>query len=103
MPLIATTLPYINDPTVYNETDNVTLTCEHNARPGPRGIMWQRNNVTNSTTPSLMINSIQQSDAGIYTCCIVRRIAGELVTTCNDFTITVQCEYSYSYVLFSCL
>ena len=102
MPLIATTLPYINDPTVYNETDDVTLRCEYNARPSPSRIRWQRNNVTLSTTPLLMINSIQQSDAGIYTCCIVRRIAGELVT-CNNFTITVQCEYSYSYVLFSCL
>ena len=103
MPLIATTLPYINDPTVYNETDNVILTCEHNASPSPSAIRWQRNNVTVSSTPLLMINSIQQSDAGIYTCCIVRLLAGELVPTCNDFTITVQCEYSYSYVLFSCL
>ena len=67
MPLIATTLPYINDPTVYNETDSVTLTCEHDARPSPRAIMWQRNNVTVSSVPQLTINSIQQSDAGIYT------------------------------------
>ena len=103
MPLIATTLPYINDPTVYNETDNVILRCEYNARPSPRRIRWQRNNVTLSTTPLLKINSIQQDDAGIYTCCIVRLLAGDSVTTCNDFTITVQCEYSYSYVLFSCL
>ena len=103
MPLIATTLPYINDPTVYNETDNVILTCEYNARPNPRTIMWQRSDVTVSSVPQLTINSIQQSDAGIYTCCIVRLLAGELVPTCNDFTITVQCEYSYSYVLFSCL
>ena len=73
MPLIATTLPYINDPTVYNETDNVILTSEYNARPSPRTIMWQRNNVTNSTTPLLTINFIQQSDASIYTC-IVRII-----------------------------
>ena len=94
MPLIATTLPYINDPTVYNETDNVILTCEYNASPSPRTIMWQRSDVTVSSVPQLTINSIQQSDAGIYTCCIVRRIARELVTTCNDFAITVQCEYS---------
>ena len=54
--------------------------------------MWQRNDETVSTNPSLTISSIQQSDAGVYTCCIGRIVAGELVTTCSDFILTIQCE-----------
>ena len=84
--------PFINDPTVYNETDNVQLTCMNNAIPSPISTMWQRNNETVSTNPILTINSIQQSDAGVYTCCIGRVVAGEVVTTCSDFILTVQCE-----------
>ena len=84
--------PFINDPTVYNETDNVQLTCMSNAIPSPILTMWQRNNETISTNPVLMINSIPRSGAGIYTCCIVIIVAGELVTTCSDFILTVQCE-----------
>jgi len=84
--------PFINDPTVYNESDSVNIDCLFNVRPSPRGVLWQRNNVTISNTALLSINSIQQSDAGLYTCCIFRQVAGDRVTTCNDFTLTVQCE-----------
>ena len=91
------TPPFINDPTIYNETDSVILTCRHNARPNPVVIRWQRNNVTVSPVRSLTINSIQQNATGVYTCCIVRDIAGGFVTTCSDFTITVQCELLHNY------
>ena len=84
--------PFINDPIVYNETDSVNINCLFNVRPNPRGVIWQRNNVTISNTALLSFDSIQQSDAGLYTCCIFRQVAGETVTTCNDFTLTVQCE-----------
>jgi len=110
--------PFINDPTVYNESVSVNINCLFNVRPSPRGVVWQRNNVTISNTALLSFNSIQQSDAGLYTC-IFREVAGETVTTCNDFTLTVQCElficythyktfllqmliYSYSYQEYSC-
>ena len=88
------TLPFINDPTIYNETDSVPLTCLGDNSPIPRAITWQRNNVTVSPNPQLTFNPIQRSDAGVYTCCLVRIIAGVFVTICDDFTITVQCEYS---------
>ena len=55
--------------------------------------MWQRNNETVSTNALMTINSIQQSDAGVYTCCMGRIVAGEIVTTCSDFILTVQCKY----------
>ena len=84
--------PFINDPTVYNETDNVQLTCMNNAIPSPISTMWQRNNETVSTNPLLTINSIQRSDAGVYTCCVGRAVAGEVVITCSDFILTIQCE-----------
>ena len=86
--------PFINDPTVYNETDNVQLRCLTNAIPSPISTMWQRNDEILSTNPILTINSIQRSDAGVYTCCIDRIVVGELVTTCDNFTLTVQCEYA---------
>ena len=84
--------PFVNDPTVYNETDNVRIICRSNAVPSPTRITWQRNNVTVGTLALLIFDSIQPSDAGIYTCCAVRMVAGVSVTTCSDFTITVQCE-----------
>ena len=86
------TPPFINDPTVYNESEHVTLTCQSDGRPSAVAIRWQRNNVTISPDSQLTFNPIQQSDAGDYTCCIVRIIAGGLITVCDDFTITVQCE-----------
>ena len=64
----------------------------NNAIPTPITTMWQRNDETVSTNPILTINSIQRSDAGVYTCCIERIVAGGLVPTCNDFMLTVQCE-----------
>ena len=84
--------PFINEPTVYNETDNVSLICRSNAIPSPRGITWQRNDVESSSNALLTISSIQRSGAGIYTCCSLRVVAGESVITCSNFTITVQCE-----------
>ena len=84
--------PFINEPTVYNETDNVSLICRSNARPSPRRITWQRNGVEISSNTLLTINSIQRSGAGVYTCCVLRVVAGESVITCSNFTITVQCE-----------
>ena len=84
--------PFITDPTVYNETDNVRLICRSNATPSPI-TSWQRNGVTVGSFALLEIDSIQRSGAGIYTCCAVREVAGESVTTCRDFTITVQCEF----------
>ena len=93
MSLIVNTPPFIDNPTVYNETDDITLRCEDNGRPNPIAIRWQRNNVTVSYFRSLTINSIQRNDAGVYSCCLYRVIAGELVTICSDnFTIIVQCE-----------
>ena len=92
------TPPFINDPTVYNETDDVTLTCEHNGRPNPIAIRWQGNNVAISDL-QLTIDSIQRSDAGIYICCLDRVIAGNLDITCDNFTITVQCKYSMTNTL----
>ena len=62
------------------------------AIPSPISTRWQRNNETVSTFPSLTINSIQRSSAGVYICCIERIVAGELVPTCSDFILTVQCE-----------
>ena len=59
--------------------------------PNPIAITWQRNNVTISS-PQLTFNPIQRSDAVDYTCCLVRRINGEFVEICDNFTITVQCE-----------
>ena len=93
MSQIADTPPFINDPTVYNETDDVTLRCAHSGSPDPSAAMWERNNATISSLRTLTIDSIQQHDAGVYTCCIIREVAGEFVRTCSDFTITVQCEY----------
>ena len=71
----------------------------NNAIPTPIRTTWQRNNEPVSTNPSLTINSIQRSEAGVYTCCIERIVAGGLVSTCNDFMLTVQCEYA----LFLCV
>ena len=84
--------PFINGPTVYNETDSVSITCLHDIRPFHRGAIWQRNSVTISNSAMLSFNSIQQSDAGLYTCCILRSVAGETLMTCSNFTLTVQCE-----------
>ena len=83
--------PFVTDPTIYNETDNVRITCMSNAVPSPIRA-WQRNGVTVGSFALLEIDSIQPSDAGIYTCCAVRIVAGVSVTTCRDFNITVQCE-----------
>ena len=100
--LIANTPPFISDPTVYNETDSVTLICRHDGNPSPIAIRWMRdNNVTAS--PVLTINSIQQSDAGDYTCCLDRVIAGDVETICDGFTIAVQCEYSCSLYVCACV
>ena len=85
--------PTINEPTVYNETDNVRIVCASNATPSPRGITWLRNDIVVSTTATLSFSSIQRNNASIYTCCTLRFVAGESVTTCSNFTITVQCEY----------
>ena len=86
--------PFINEPTVYNETDNVRIVCMSSATPSPRRTTWQRNNVQVSTTTRalLEINAIQRNDTGIYTCCTLREVAGESPITCSNFTITVQCE-----------
>ena len=84
--------PFINEPTVYNETNDVRIQCRSNATPSPRGTTWQRNDVEVSFNALLSISSIQRSGAGIYTCCAQREVAGESVITCNNFTITVQCE-----------
>ena len=85
--------PFINEPTVYNETDNIRIQCRSNATPGPRRITWERNDDEVSSNALLIISSIQRSGAGIYTCCTLRVVAGESVITCSNFTITVQCEY----------
>ena len=92
MSLIANTPPFINDPTVYNESEHVTLTCQSGGRPSAVAIRWQRNDVTISPDSQLTFSPIQQNNASVYTCCIDRIIAGRLVTVCDDFTITVQCE-----------
>ena len=83
--------PFINEPRVYNETDDVRIRCRSDATPSPRGIAWQRNDVVVSTNAILSFSSIQRNNASIYTCCAVRFVAGESVTTCSNFTITVQC------------
>ena len=83
--------PFITDPTVYNETDNVRLICRSNATPSPI-TSWRRNGVTVGSFSLLEIDSIQRSDAGTYACCAVREVAGMSVTACRDFNITVQCE-----------
>ena len=85
--------PFINEPTVYNETDNVRIQCRSNATPRIRGITWQRDDVEVSSTAILSFISIERNNASVYTCCAVRVIAGESVITCSNFTITVQCEY----------
>ena len=90
MSLIANTPPFINDPTVYNETDDVTLTCLSDGMPSAEAVRW---NVTISSNPQLTFDHIQRSNASVYTCCAFRRIAGEIVMRCTDFTITVQCEF----------
>ena len=84
--------PFVIEPTVYNVTDDVRITCRSSATPTPRGIIWQRNNTEVSGNALLTISSIQRSDAGIYTCCTRREVAGEDVFTCRNFTLTVQCE-----------
>ena len=66
--------------------------CRSSATPSPRRTTWQRNDVQVSSIALLEINAIQRNDTGIYTCCILREIAGESVMTCSNFTITVQCE-----------
>ena len=86
--------PFITDPTVYNETNNVRLICRSNATPSPI-TSWQRNGETVGSFALLGIDSIRQSDAGTYTCCAVRMVAGMSVPTCRNFTITVQCEFLY--------
>ena len=55
--------PFINEPTVYNETDNIRIICRSNATPSPRGITWQRNDVEVSSNALLTISSIQRSGA----------------------------------------
>ena len=86
--------PFVNDPTIYNVTDNVRIICMSNAVPSPLR-SWQRNGVTVGSFALLEIDSIRRNDAGIYTCCAVRTVAGVSVTTCSNFTITVQCKFSY--------
>ena len=90
--------PFINEPTVYNETDNVRIVCRSSATPSPRRTTWQRNNVQVSTNALLTINSIQRSGAGIYTCCTLREVVGESMITCSNFTITIQCEHLHNQV-----
>ena len=93
--------PFINEPTVYNETDNVRVQCRSNATPHPRGITWERDDVEVSSNVILSFSSIERNNASVYTCCAVRVVAGESVITCSNFTITVQCEYianQYSYI-----
>jgi len=85
--------PFIDNPTVYNETENVEIICRSNAVPVPLRTSWERNDVTVSSLGLLNITSIQRNDAGIYTCCTLRLVAGEPVITCGNFTITVQCEF----------
>ena len=86
--------PFINEPTVYNETDNVRIQCRSDATPGPRENTWQRDDIEVSSTAILSFSSIQRNNASVYTCCAVRVVAGESVITCSNFTITVQCEYN---------
>ena len=85
--------PFINNATVYNVTDDVRIICQSSATPTPRRIMWQRDNVELFASALLTISSIQRSDDDVYTCCVLRVIAGEEISTCSNFTITVQCEY----------
>ena len=93
--------PFITDPTVYNETDNVRIICRSNAVPSPTRITWQRNNVTVGTLALLIFDSIQRSDADVYTCCTVRMVAGQSLMTCDNFDITVQCKLLYVLVSMS--
>ena len=86
--------PFINEPTVYNETDNVRIQCRSNATPRVRGATWQRDGVEVSSSGILSFSSIQRNNASVYTCCALRVIAEESVITCSNFTITVQCEYN---------
>ena len=86
------TPPFINDPTVYNVTDDVTIRCRSNAIPSPTATTWQRDDVIISSNALLSIPSINQSDDGVYTCCTSRVVAGETVRTCSNITLTVQCE-----------
>ena len=86
--------PFINEPTVYNETDSVRITCRSNATPRPSRTTWERNGVKVSTNALLTFNSIDRSNTSVYTCCTVREVAGESTPpTCSNFTIIVQCEY----------
>lgn len=85
--------PFINEPTVYNETDNVRIQCRSDATPRVRGATWQRDDIEVSSTAILQFSSIQRNNASVYTCCALRLVAGESLTTCSNFTITVQCEY----------
>ena len=86
------TPPFINDPTVYNVTDDVTIMCRSNAIPSPTATIWQRDDEAVSSNALLSIPSISQSDAGVYTCCTNRTVAGETVIRCSNITLTVQCE-----------
>ena len=93
--------PFIDEPTVYNETDNVRIICRSDATPCPRGFTWQRNGVEVFSNALLQFGSIQRNNASVYACCVLRVVAGESVITCSNFTITVQCEYianQYSYI-----
>ena len=87
--------PFITDSTVYNETDNVRLICRSSAVPSPTRITWQRNNATVGNSALLVFDAIQQSNADVYACCAVRVVAGDSLMTCRNFTITVQCKFSY--------
>ena len=86
--------PFITDPTVYNETNNVRLICRSNATPSPI-TSWRRNGVTVGSFALLEIDSIQRSGAGTYACCAFRVVAGNSLMTCRNFTIIVQCEFLY--------
>ena len=92
LPVLEDLPPFINDPTVYNENDDVSITCRNDATPAPRSITWLRNSVQIADSALLIITSIQRSASGNYTCCTTSRIAGESVMTCREFTLTVQCE-----------
>ena len=81
--------PTIDGLTVVNETDTLMLLCDTSqSAPVPSPSWLDPNGTEVSTVASLVIENMNRSQAGLYTCVIVQGL-NELSA---NVTVTVQCK-----------
>jgi hypothetical protein len=88
-----------------NVTGTLTIPCSYDANPNPTNVTWTKNSriidVINSGgkytgsslgTPSLTINALVRSDAGIYVCSAVNTVGPGFS---SDVFVNVQCKHLF--------